>query len=145
MCVVENSGKFGGTFAAPITGLMIEKYLNDSIAGKERKDRVEKLSQMNLIPPRIYAAVRTQDSLMHRKDSAYLMAKGYIKLMKDTLGIEEEDAKDDLEKLDTSKRLNNNLPPMPAGNDTGFIKQDAINPADRKKPSVKDSVNNDNK
>ena len=32
MCVVENSGRFGGTYAAPIVSLMIEKYLNDTIA-----------------------------------------------------------------------------------------------------------------
>ena len=30
MCVVENSGRFGGTYAAPIVSLMIEKYINDT-------------------------------------------------------------------------------------------------------------------
>jgi len=45
MCVVENSGRFGGTYAAPIVGLMIEKYLTDSIAGKERQQKVETLSK----------------------------------------------------------------------------------------------------
>ncbi len=36
MCVVENSGRFGGTYAAPIVSLMIEKYINDTIAAKQK-------------------------------------------------------------------------------------------------------------
>ena len=91
MCVVENSGRFGGTYAAPIVGLMIEKYLNDSIAGKERQAKVEKMQNLNLIPQRIYQAMRRQDSLMHARDSAYLIAKGYIKIVRDTIGLETED------------------------------------------------------
>lgn len=142
MCVVENSGRFGGTFAAPITGLMIEKYLTDSIAGKERQDKVESLSKLNLIPPRIYAAVRTQDSLMHRRDSAYLIARGYIRLVKDTLGLEDEDTNDALEKLDRSEKDSKPLPP--AGNDSNNIKPEAILPQDKKKPATMDSVNNNN-
>ncbi len=62
MCVVENSGRFGGTYAAPIVGLMIEKYLKDSITNPRRIAEVEKLSKLNLIPPRIYKELRTQDS-----------------------------------------------------------------------------------
>ncbi|MFT3909092.1 MAG: penicillin-binding transpeptidase domain-containing protein [Ferruginibacter sp.] len=145
MCVVENSGKFGGTFAAPITGLMIEKYLNDSIAGKERKDRVEALSKMNLIPPRIYAAIRAQDSLMHKRDSAYLIARGYIKTVKDTLGLEEEDTNDALEKMDTTKKYKAaNLPLLPFKNDSNDIKHpEAILPQEKKKPAANDSTNND--
>ena len=54
MCVVENSGRFGGTYAAPIVGLMIEKYLKDSITDKKRLERVEQLANLNLIPDRIY-------------------------------------------------------------------------------------------
>ncbi len=144
MCVVENSGKFGGTFAAPITGLMIEKYLNDSIAGKDRKDRVETLSKMNLIPPRIYAAVRTQDSLMHRKDSAYLVAKGYIRLVKDTLGLEEDDTNDALEKIDKTEKDKGQPPLLPPSKDSNHPKPEAILPQDKRKPGAIDSTNNDN-
>ena len=75
MCVVENSGRFGGTYAAPIVGLMIEKYLHDSIA-KKRQPIVEKFKKLNLIPPRIYKEMKTVDSMLHAKDSAYLIAKG---------------------------------------------------------------------
>lgn len=95
MCVVENSGRFGGTYAAPIVGLMIEKYLKDSITDKARLARVDQLSKLNLMPPRIFVEIRRQDSLRHSKDSAYLVAKGYIKLVKDTTGIEDETEDED--------------------------------------------------
>ncbi len=142
MCVVENSGRFGGTFAAPIVGLMIEKYLNDSISGKARKDKVESLSKLNLIPPRIYAAMRTQDSMMHRKDSAYLVARGYIKLLKDTLDLEEEDTNDALEKLDKYDKAKEATPEAPVIPDSNNIRPEAILPQDKRKPGILDSANN---
>ncbi|MBK6378631.1 MAG: penicillin-binding protein 2 [Chitinophagaceae bacterium] len=100
MCVVENSGRFGGTYAAPIVGLMIEKYLNDTIA-KNRMPIVEKFEKMNLIPPRIYSEMKTVDSMLHRKDSAYLIAKGYIKIIRDSMDV---DAADEQEVLDQLKK-----------------------------------------
>ena len=96
MCVIENSGRFGGTFAAPIVGLMIEQYLSDSL-DKIRMARVEQLSNTNLMPKRIYEELRRQDSMRHSSDSAYLLSKGYIKIIKDTLGL--EDSEDDAELL----------------------------------------------
>jgi penicillin-binding protein 2 len=95
MCVVENSGRFGGTYAAPIVGLMIEKYLKDSITDKGRLARIDQLSKLNLMPPRIAIELRRQDSLRHSKDSAYLIAKGYIKIIRDTLELEDEGEDDD--------------------------------------------------
>jgi penicillin-binding protein 2 len=56
--ICENSG-MGGNSAAPIAGLMIEKYLKDSIADN-RKELMERMINTNLIPPRIYEA---RDSL----------------------------------------------------------------------------------
>ena len=44
---IENSG-FGATYAAPIAGLLIEKYLNDSIAPK-RKVIEQKLIETDLL------------------------------------------------------------------------------------------------
>ena len=41
---------------------------------------------------------------MHAKDSSYLIAKGYIKIIKDTMEIEEEDDTEALEKLKKSKQ-----------------------------------------
>lgn len=143
MCVVENSGRFGGTYAAPIVGLMIEKYLKDSIVDKARLARVEQLSKLNLMPPRIFVEIRRQDSLRHSKDSAYLLAKGYIKLVHDTTGIEadgeEEDAiskmikdkeaaKKEKDKKDTARKV-------PA---------DAILPDNKKKNASPDSLTKGN-
>ena len=104
MCVVENSGRFGGTYAAPIAGLMIEKYLNDSITEKDRLAKIESLSKLSLIPKRIYVEVRKQDSLRHSKDSAYLIAKGFIKIIKDTTGIDDGEDEVGLTKLIKDKK-----------------------------------------
>lgn len=91
MCVIENSGRFGGTWAAPIVGLMIEKYLKDSITDRRRLAQIEKLANTNLMPVRIAQELRRQDSTRHAGDSAYLIAKGYIKIIQDTLELNDED------------------------------------------------------
>lgn len=44
---IENSG-FGATYAAPIAGLLLEKYLNDSIAPR-RKELEQRLIETNLL------------------------------------------------------------------------------------------------
>jgi penicillin-binding protein 2 len=36
---VENAG-FGGTWAAPIASMMIEKYLNDTVSNVSEKKRI---------------------------------------------------------------------------------------------------------
>ena len=46
---VENAG-FGGTWAAPIASLMIEKYLTDSISDKRKEDRVLNANLLNVVP-----------------------------------------------------------------------------------------------
>lgn len=46
---IENSGGFGATWAAPISSLIIEKYLNDSISDK-RKQEIERIANTNLMP-----------------------------------------------------------------------------------------------
>lgn len=141
MCVVENSGRFGGTYAAPIVGLMIEKYLNDSITEKPRLARIEQLQKLNLIPARIYAAMRTQDSLLHSKDSAYLILKGYIKIAKDSLGIEDGDEEEGLDKMKEDEKLKKDKPAKDSGDKKIIIKTEAILPEEKKKPEVKDSLN----
>lgn len=119
MCVVENSGRFGGTYAAPIVGLMIEKYLKDSITDKARKTKLEQLSSLNLMPPRIKAELRKQDSLRHSKDSAYLISKGYIKIIKDTVGIDD----DQPEKEEIKKGSTGKTPPIKEKNDSTQSKE----------------------
>jgi len=141
MCVVENSGRFGGTYAAPIVGFMIEKYLKDSITDPKRKERLNYYAGLNLIPPRIHAQIRTQDSMRHAKDSAYLIAKGYIKIIKDTLGIDEEDENDALEKLKKDKDLSK-TPAKDSSNKKMVVKPEAILPNDKKKPESRDTAGN---
>ena len=137
MCVVENSGRFGGTYAAPIVGLMIEKYLNDSITDKARLAKVEQLSKLNLMPPRIFVELRRQDSMRHSKDSAYLIAKGYIKIIKDTLGMEEDGEDEDaINKLIKEKEKKKN---KDSSDKKITIKPEAILPDTKKKP-VPDSL-----
>ncbi|MEY2918487.1 MAG: hypothetical protein RIS73_2201 [Bacteroidota bacterium] len=141
MCVVENSGRFGGTYAAPIVGLMIEKYLKDSITDKARVARIEQLSNLNLIPSRIYAEMKRQDSMRHSKDSAYLIAKGYIKIIKDTLGMDESDEDDALDKLKKDKEELKKEQPKKDSNDNKIkIKTEAILPDEKKKTEIKDSA-----
>jgi penicillin-binding protein 2 len=143
MCVVENSGRFGGTYAAPIVGLMVEKFLKDSITDKGRLAKIEQLSKLNLIPSRIYVEMRKQDSLLHSKDSAYLILKGYIKIAKDTLGIDEGDEEDAVDKMkaDNKAEVKNSKPAKDSGDKKIIIKTEAILPEEKKKPEVKDSLN----
>ena len=141
MCVVENSGRFGGTYAAPIVGLMIEKYLKDSITDKGRLARVEQLSNLNLIPARIFTELKRQDSLSHSKDSAYLIAKGYLRIIKDTMDLDDTDEGDALGKLKKDKEtLKKDQPQKDSGNNKTKINPQAILPDEKKKPGAKDSV-----
>lgn len=141
MCVVENSGRFGGTYAAPIVSLMIEKYLKDSITDKGRLAKLEALAKTNLIPARIAVQLRTMDSLDHLKDTGYLLQKGYIRLSKDTLGVEDEMEvkKAEVEKVklqlkqEEEKRKNDSM--------ARILKAEAILPNEKKKAS-KDSIKN---
>jgi penicillin-binding protein 2 len=142
MCVVENSGRFGGTYAAPIVGLMIEKYLKDSITDKGRVARVEQLSKLNLMPPRIFAELRKQDSIRHSKDSAYLIAKGYIKIIKDTLEIEDEPEADAANVKMTPAQLKADAEQKKKDSLLRIKKAEAILPDEKKKPSSKDTVSN---
>lgn len=111
MCVVENSGRFGGTYAAPIVSLMIEKYLKDSITDKARLAKAEWLEKQYLIPAFVYADFRRQDSIDHRTDTAYLLSKGYIRKLRDTLGIEDIDMELDQKKEDKKATLPKTPPP----------------------------------
>jgi penicillin-binding protein 2 len=114
---------------------MIEKYLNDSIAGKERKAKAEALAKLNLIPPRIYRELRIQDSMMHSKDTAYLLAKGYIKIVSDSIGGDSEDETDIMENLKKEKQKKQ----IPV-KDSNSINPAAIIPNDKKKPGNKDTA-----
>lgn len=143
MCIVENSG-FGGTYAAPIVSYMIEKYLKDSITDKRRLAGIEDMSKKNLMPPRIARELRRLDSLDHAGDSAYLIQKGYIRIIKDTLGLEDEEQlqEDKAEQLlkekmkaAQEKEKNKKKEPEPVK-----VNTEAILPDEKKKPEPKDSI-----
>src|SRR4029078_191791 len=86
MCVVENSGRFGGTYAAPIVSLMIEKYLNDTISAK-RVPLEERMISTDLIPPLMKQEMVRMDSLKRSKEDSRL--KNELNAIKDTLQSED--------------------------------------------------------
>ena len=102
--ICENAG-FGANSSAPIASLMIEQYLKDSITEPDRKAKIEEIAKLNLMPERIYEALRQRDSLNHIKDTFYLLEKGYLKIMKDTADIEDEDNGDTIEKRNNPKHV----------------------------------------
>jgi penicillin-binding protein 2 len=139
--ICENAG-FGSTSSAPIASLMIEQYLKDSITDPARKARVEELAKLNLMPARIYQALRYRDSLLHAKDPLYLKEKGYIKIVKDTMGIEEEDESEGLEKLKKSRQKENApIDSLPAKKEEENLKSTthAILPEKLKNPAMLNS------
>ncbi|MBL0132323.1 MAG: hypothetical protein IPP43_15470 [Chitinophagaceae bacterium] len=87
MCVVENSGRFGGTYAAPIVSLMIEKYINDTIDTK-RIALAERMEKISLIPPLMLQKLRTKDSLQKVKEVEKEL-RIELKNMQDTLHSED--------------------------------------------------------
>ncbi len=140
--ICENAG-FGATSAAPIASLMIEQYLKDSIPEPDRKAKIETLSKLNLMPARIYEAIRYRDSLIHVKDTSYLMEKGYIKGLKDTMDIDEEDDTEALDRLKKTKQKENLFTDtLPSGKTDTTLKQrlEATLPDRQRKPNTADTV-----
>lgn len=74
--IVENSG-FGNTWAAPIAGLMMEKYLRDSLPA-ERQKEVDRIAGSSLLPSYIpylqyiEDSARAQHWLNRYKDSSLI-------------------------------------------------------------------------
>lgn len=135
MCVVENSGRFGGTYAAPIVSLMIEKYLNDTIDAK-RKPLAERMENTNLIPPLMMQEMRKMDSLKRSKEMGKEL-NNELKVIKDTL--QAEDTPTESEVKTDSKKDNK---PMKDTQDKKPVKGDLLAPDKQKQPAVtnKDSV-----
>ena len=94
MCVVENSGRFGGTYAAPIVSLIIEKYLNDTIAA-ERKPLEERMANTNLIPPLMLAEMQRMDSLKRSREQQREL-KEELKNIRDTLQTEDNPTEEEV-------------------------------------------------
>ncbi len=105
MCVVENSGKFGGTYAAPIVGLMIEKYLKDSITSAGRLDQIEKLASLDLLPARIYKEIRRQDSMRRINESSHIRNSPSSKKINDANWLQEEEERKGIDKFKKDSNL----------------------------------------
>jgi penicillin-binding protein 2 len=135
MCVVENSGRFGGTYAAPITTLMIEKYLNDTIAAS-RMALVESKTNANLIPPLMLQKMRAKDSLQRAREEEKNL-KNDLNKIKDTLQSEDNPTEAEL-KTDRKKgdRQPADTPVKKA------LKMDMVIPERQKEPVItkKDSA-----
>ena len=124
MCVVENSGRFGGTYAAPITSLMIEKYLNDTIA-TNRLPLVERMSNTNLIPPLMMVEMRKMDSLKKSRQKA-IELQIELNNIKDTLQSDDNPSQEEVREGKTGK-------PVKDSGDKKKVDRPAINLPDNKK------------
>ncbi|TWI81328.1 penicillin-binding protein 2 [Lacibacter cauensis] len=69
ICVVVENAGFGSTWAAPIASLLMEKFLNDSIAGDRRKAEIDRISNVVITPARIRYEMHRRDSIRQAKDS----------------------------------------------------------------------------
>ncbi len=58
--VVENAG-FGGTWAGPISSILMEKYLNDTLR-PERVAKAEEIANANIMPPHLKRLQYIEDS-----------------------------------------------------------------------------------
>lgn len=129
MC--ENAG-FGATSAAPIASLMIEKYLNDTIA-ENRKPMMERVEKMSLIPARMLKEIRVRDSIRMAKDIASRkLAEQERRELRDSMSLEDE-----------PEEVKENKPAPPKPDKTPVIrnKADAILPDKQRKSKPADSLN----
>ncbi|MGH2648624.1 MAG: penicillin-binding protein 2 [Ginsengibacter sp.] len=141
--ICENAG-MGANSSAPIASLMIEQYLRDSIPEPDRKAKIETLANLNLMPERIYEAIRIRDSLRDAKNNSNNIEKGLVKNARDTSGIEEEE--DDSDVLYKSKKSDqqNNLitDTLPSKKSNEVLKQrpEATLPEKQKKQDTSNKV-----
>jgi penicillin-binding protein 2 len=135
MVICENAG-FGGRWAAPIAGLMIEKYLNDTI-DVNRKPLEDEMTNAFLIPKQLLQEMKTLDSLAKAKKEL-MLSKEEIETILDTLQIEDIPDQDELRKTAPVQNQGNNLPPKKEKKDPKMIL-----PNDRKRNSnQKDTLKN---
>ncbi len=132
--ICENAG-FGANSSAPIASLMIEQYLKDSIPEPDRKAKIETLAKLNLMPERIYEALRIRDSLRNAKNNLDNIEKGFIKTAKDTSDIEDDEAvSDSLYKLKNEPQKNVQNTSLPKKNENDVKENEkAILPENKKR------------
>jgi len=136
--IVENAG-FGATWAGPIAGLVMEKYLNDTLT-KESKTKVDYLSNVDLMPESIKAwYIRNNKTEMlspieYKNDE--LADVWDMEMLSETAPIKA--------KIDTIKKLDTAVPPAkpvapPIKNK--MPKEQALNPKMKKK-KANSKINN---
>ena len=130
MCVVENSGRFGGSYAAPIVSLMIEKYINDTIAAN-RKAMAVAMEKKNLIPPLMLQKMKSKDSLQRAREEERLL-KNELKSISDTLQSEDNVGEAELR----TDRTKENKQPKDTENKKP-VKTEMIVPEKKRTPAVK--------
>jgi len=131
--VVENAG-FGATWAGPIAGLMMEKYLNDTLTN-ESKVKAENLSNVDLMPAAIKswyvrnnktemltAMEYSNDAIADAWDMEMLSEIAPAKLVKDTT-----------KKVDSLPKATLPTKPIPTSK---INKESALNPLHKKKKST---------
>ena len=128
--VVENAG-FGATWAGPIGGLLMEKYLNDTLT-KESKTKVDYLSNVDLMPASIkdwYIRNNKTEMLtplnLNNDDFADIWD---MEMVAETASIQP--------KLDTVKKIDSfqkNQPPPAPSPAKQKNKESALNPNQKKK------------
>jgi penicillin-binding protein 2 len=79
--IVENGG-FGGSYAAPISSFMVEKYLTDSIKPRSNGYTVKAFSETNLLPALID---KTKKLKLSKTDSLNIKKADSVKRVKDSL------------------------------------------------------------
>jgi len=129
MCVVENSGRYGGTYAAPIVSLMIEKYINDTIDAK-RKPLADRMEKINLIPPLMQQKMRAKDSLQKAKEEEKNL-KNELNRIKDTLQSEDNPSEAELR---TDKKKNDKQPADTQQQKP--VKKEMVIPEKQREPAV---------
>lgn len=79
--IVENGG-FGGSYAAPISSFIVEKYLTDAIKPRSNGYTVKAFSETNLLPALID---KTKKIKLTRLDSLNIKKADSVKRVKDSL------------------------------------------------------------
>jgi penicillin-binding protein 2 len=136
--IVENAG-FGSTWAGPIAGLIMEKYLNDTLT-KESKIKADNLSNVDLMPESIKAwYIRNNKTEMltpieYNNDE--LADVWDMEMISETAPIKAKE--DTIKKIDTAAPPAKPVAPPTKNKKT---KEEALNPKMKKK-KVNTKINN---
>jgi len=128
--IVENAG-FGATWAGPIAGLVMEKYLNDTLT-KESKTKVDYLSNVDLMPSAIkdwYIRNNKTEMLIPLNiNNDELSDMWDMEMKAETVPIQLK--MDTVKKIDSFQKTQQPTAPSPA---TQKNKESALKPTQKKK------------